>query len=877
MAVELTIPKFGLTMTEAQIVEWKKQEGDNVKKGEVLFVLETEKVTYEFEAPEDGRLAKIVVPEMETVPVGTVVAYMLSSGESLSDLVPVAAGAKLPADKAEISTPHETVAPETAVAESVGVGNRKRIKASPAAKKTARLLKVDLRKVMGTGPGGSIVTKDVEKAAEQARAATVSSQTDGVPEHDVVPFTSMRLTIAKKMLESKTTTAQTYMTHAMDAGQILAYRNRVLDSIEQADGVRVTITDILMKTTGAAIKAHPIVNTRWTDKGIMFCQDVHMGMAMALEDGLIVPVIRDINGMNLSQVALKRKAMVEMGRSRKYRPEDISGSTFTLSTLGMYDVEHFTANINQPETAILAVGAIKDKPVVIDGEIAIRPMMNITLSYDHRVIDGADAAKFMKTLKTHIENPISVFESFQKFESTPKEKRLTVIGGGVAGYSAAIVAARLGAKVTLIEKDHLGGVCLNSGCIPTKSMLHACDITRTLEEAADFGIACDGFRFDFGKVMNRKNSVIEELRNGVKKLLAARKVRVVKAAASLVDSSTVEIAETGEKVASDAILIATGSVPRKLDIEGADSVEVWDSNDFLKMRRLPKKVAIIGGGYIGVEFAQVLNRLGVDVNILEYMDNLIPGADREIALALEQSFLNEKIKVFAGARVERISHAKGKSTVHFTWQGKRKKCVVERVISAVGRKPDLSWLDSNKIGLAHNNGALAVNERMETSIPGIYAAGDAVGGIMLAHVATTEGECAAKNIMDQRSRLNYKAVPACIYTKPEVASVGHTEEAARQEYNIRIGRFPFMASGKALILNQTYGMVKIICEAESGSVLGVHIIGPHATDLIAEAVLGMSMNMTVEQLARSIHPHPSLSEAVLEAAMSLCEGAIHLP
>ena len=868
---------MGLTMTEAQIVEWKKKEGDDVKKGEVLFVLETEKVTYEFEAPEDGTLAKIIIQENETVPVGGVVAYMLRSGESLADLASISVDKKLPEDAGEKSTHEEMAAPETAVAEPVSDGKIKRIKATPAAKKAARLLKVDLQKVTGTGPGGSIVKTDVEKAAEAASAAGVSSELEGVEIHDIVALTNMRRTIAQKMLQSKTTTAQTYMTHSVDAGQILAYRKNVLNSIQQAHGVRVTITDILMKVAATAIKDHPTINTRWTDKGIMFFQDVHMGMAMALEDGLIVPVIRNITAMDLPQVALKRQALVEMGRGKTFLPDDISGSTFTLSTLGMYDVDHFTANINLPETAILAVGAIKDKPVAIDGEVVIKPMMNVTLSYDHRVIDGAVAAKFMKTLKSFIENPISVFESTPKVETVAGEKRVTVIGGGVAGYSAAIVAARLGAQVTLIEKDHLGGVCLNRGCIPTKSLLHACDITRTLEEAADFGITLDGFRFDFKKIMNRKNSVVEQLRSGVEKLLVARKVRVVNAAATLVDASTVEIPGTGEKIESDAVIVATGSAPRTLNIEGADATDVWDSNDFLEMKRLPKSVAIIGGGYIGVEFAQILNRLGVDVTILELMENLVPGADKEIAQALEQSILKEGIKVFSAARIKKITHAKGKSTVHFTWQGKQKKRVVGRVVSAVGRKPDLAWLDLDKIRLLQNNGALRVNERMETNIPGIYAAGDAVGGIMLAHVATAEGECAAKSIMGQKNSVNYGAVPACIYTTPEVASVGLTEEAARQKCDIRIGRYPFTASAKALILNQTYGMVKIICDAASGTVLGVHVIGPHATDIIAEAVLGMSMNMNVEQFARSIHPHPSLSETVMEAAMSLCEGAIHLP
>ena len=312
-------------------------------------------------------------------------------------------------------------------------------------------------------------------------------------------------------------------------------------------------------------------------------------------------------------------------------------------------------------------------------------------------------------------------------------------------------------------------------------------------------------------------------------------------------------------------------------IEGADSQKVWDSDRFLEMERLPKKVAIVGGGFIGVEFAQILNQMGAHVTILEMMDTLITGSDREIAKALEKSLVDEGINVFTNANIKDIKHGKTKSAVNFLLDGEPQKCQVEKVILSVGRKPDLSWLDLNGIGLATRRGALHVDERMETNIPGIYAVGDAAGGIMLAHVAMAEGECAAKNAMGKKSTMNYDAIPSCIYTSPEVGSVGMSEEKAREKFDIQIGRFPFHGCGKALVLNETYGMVKIISEKGSGVVLGVHIIGPHATDMIAEAVLGMSMGVTVNQLAHAVHPHPTLSEAVMESALTLCGGAIHMP
>ena len=878
MPIEVVMPKLGLTMTEGLIVEWKKKEGDPVKKGEILFILETEKVTYEVESTENGVLGKILLRENDTVAVGVVVAYILEPGEDAAVLEGVIAKKSESQEKGGAVKSGSLPSGEAVPLMKAASRTDARISASPLAKKTARMENIDLQEVRGTGPDRMIIREDVENAREALASKTDLIQVkDGViPGRREVPFTGMRRAIAKKMLASKVETAQTYMSNTVDAGKVLAYRKAVLPKIQEAFGVKVTITDLMMKITGAAIREHPIMNTQWSDKGILFLDDVHMGMAMALDDGLIVPVIRDVNNKDLAQIAKDRIDLIRKGKNKAFLPDDISGSTFTLSAMGMFGVEHFTSNINLPENAILAVGAIIDKPVAVDGEVVIRPMMNITLSYDHRSIDGAEAGKFMRTLQAFIEDPVSRLED-QMVQDVSKGKRITIIGGGVGGYPAAIKAARLGAEVTLIEKDHMGGVCLNRGCIPTKTLLQSAQVITTIKQSEVFGINCGDYEIDFGAIMNRKNSIVETLRNGIQKLLAARKVNVIKGTASIIDATTVKILETGEEIKSDNIIIASGSKPGKLRIEGADSQKVWDSDRFLEMERLPKKVAIVGGGFIGVEFAQILNQMGAHVTILEMMDTLITGSDREIAKALEKSLVDEGINVFTNANIKDIKHGKTKSAVNFLLDGEPQKCQVEKVILSVGRKPDLSWLDLNGIGLATRRGALHVDECMETNIPGIYAVGDAAGGIMLAHVAMAEGECAAKNAMGKKSTMNYDAIPSCIYTSPEVGSVGMSEEKAREKFDIQIGRFPFHGCGKALVLNETYGMVKIISEKGSGVVLGVHIIGPHATDMIAEAVLGMSMGVTVNQLAHAVHPHPTLSEAVMESALTLCGGAIHMP
>ncbi len=405
MPVEILMPKLGLTMTEGKVIEWKKNENDQVAKGEVIYVLETEKVAYDYESPEDGVLGRVLVPEGDTVPVGTIVGYLLKSGESADDL-PAAA----PAPKADAPAPAAGAGAPAPAGSQPQAASGGRVRATPLAKKMAREMGVDLGLVTGSGPSGRIVADDVEKAAKEGTAAPTAggSVVAAELEDKVVPFSGMRQAIARNMMTSKTQTAQTYMTLVCDATQIKKYRKMLLPVIEKRHEVRVTITDLMMKATGAAIAQHPVINTQWTDAGVHYLPTVHMGMAMSVDDGLIVPVIRDINHKGLGQIAKDRVELINKGRAGQFMPDDIKGSTFTLSSLGMFGIESFTANINQPESAILAVGAIIDKPVVIDGQIVIKPMLNATLTYDHRIIDGAEAARFMQTLKTFLEEPFTI-------------------------------------------------------------------------------------------------------------------------------------------------------------------------------------------------------------------------------------------------------------------------------------------------------------------------------------------------------------------------------------------------------------------------------------------------------------------------------------
>lgn len=409
MPVEIVMPKLGLTMADAVVVAWKKKEGEEVKKGEILFVIETEKVTFEVECQEDGTLARILVQEKERVPVGTIVAYLLRKGEGVSDLPAVLSGGREKPVSETKEGAQAVVSGASADAGEPYVGRSAGIKASPLAKRIALEYGLDLGSIGGTGPGGRIVKDDVERAyRESQRKIDEGTVPQGTLKSKSVALTEMRRTIAKRMLAAKVETAQTYMTNSIDATRIMECREILLPYVQERSAVRVTITDILLKVTGAAINEHPIINTMWTEEGILYLEDVHMGMAMALDDGLIVPVIRDINKKGIAQVARERLELVKKGKDKAFLPDDISGSTFTLSSMGMFGVEQFTANINLPENGILAVGAVVEKPVAVDGKVVIRPIMKVTLTYDHRTIDGAEAGKFMVTLKRFLETPVLV-------------------------------------------------------------------------------------------------------------------------------------------------------------------------------------------------------------------------------------------------------------------------------------------------------------------------------------------------------------------------------------------------------------------------------------------------------------------------------------
>ncbi|MGQ9623337.1 MAG: dihydrolipoyl dehydrogenase [Candidatus Caldatribacteriaceae bacterium] len=460
-----------------------------------------------------------------------------------------------------------------------------------------------------------------------------------------------------------------------------------------------------------------------------------------------------------------------------------------------------------------------------------------------------------------------------------REVDLLVIGGGPAGYAGALRGTRKGLKTVLVEARDIGGICLNRGCIPTKAFFKVAEVARILRESQEFGVLGEYQGIDWKRVLDRKAKIVRQLTGGVRFLLGRAGVEVVEGFAVFSGDHEISVLREGkvvEEFRPRYVLLAPGSSSVKLSVPGSDLEGVIDSEEALELSELPKSMVVVGGGVIGMEMACIFQGLGVRVEVIEMMPKILPPVDREVTDLLTRLVEQRGMKVHTGARVEEITRESGKLQVTYTKEGQRFSTTGDFVLVAVGRVPALEGLGLEEIGVQVGKGAVVTNERMATSVPWVYAAGDVNGKYLLAHVAYKEAEVAVRNICGEEATIDYRVVPNCIFCFPEIASVGLTEEEAKEKgHEVRCGRFPFRANGKALIEGETEGFVKIVADAQSGEILGIHIIGPAASDLIGEGIMAMGLESTPSEIAWAIHPHPTLSEAVMEAAEAVFGSPLH--
>jgi len=462
-----------------------------------------------------------------------------------------------------------------------------------------------------------------------------------------------------------------------------------------------------------------------------------------------------------------------------------------------------------------------------------------------------------------------------------EELDLIIIGSGPGGYVAGIRAGQLGLKTAVVEKDpKLGGTCLHRGCIPTKALLHTASVLDEIREAGDLGIQVGEPSLDVPKAQERKRKVVDSNARGIEGLFKKNKVTWLRGVGRLAGPNEVivEGPEGAQSYGARFIMIATGSVPRDIPSAVADGQKVLNSDHILELERVPKSLAVLGAGAVGTEFASIFHSFGTQVTLIEMLPRILPIEDEEVSAELEKALRRRRIKVMAGTKMTRYEPTEDGVRLEVEKDGKTETIEAELLLSAIGRRPVTENLGLEALGIELERGYVKVNGLMQTAVPHIYAIGDVVNTPWLAHVASAEGILAVEHMAGQHVKpLNYERVPSCTYCEPEVASVGLTEAKARERgYDVKVGKFPFTALGKAKIIGKGVGFVKIVREAKYDEVLGVHIIGAHATDLIAEACAILQLEGTNEEVIRTIHAHPTLSEAVMEAAHAAAGAAIHI-
>ena len=461
-----------------------------------------------------------------------------------------------------------------------------------------------------------------------------------------------------------------------------------------------------------------------------------------------------------------------------------------------------------------------------------------------------------------------------KSEKGEDEFDVVVIGGGPAGYVAAIRAAQVGGKVAVVEKSELGGTCLNRGCIPTKTFLKNAEIIEGIEMSSKRGIILENEKFtvDMPKVVSLKNEIVKTLTNGVQGLLKSNSIKIFKGVGKINKDKDVVI--NGEEVLrTNKIILAGGSKVGSVNIPGIESKRVLTSDDILDLKELPKSLAVIGGGVVGVELGQAYLSFGSEVTVIEMMDRIVPGVDREASETLRKALEKKGMKILTSSKIKEIIDEGDKLRIKLE---DKEDVVVEKALLSIGRVPDLEAV--GELDLEMERGKIKVDKYMETSVEGVYAPGDINGIKMLAHAAFRMGEVAAENaILGNHREIKLETTPSAIYTIPEVGMVGLTEEEAKEKYDINIGKFAFIGNGRALASGDATGFVKVIADKKYGEILGVHIVGQSAAEIINEASSLMAMEITVDEVIKTIHGHPTFSEALFEACADVLGEAIHLP
>src|SRR5271157_634650 len=712
MANKLPMAKFSMTMETGKILAWFKQEGDANEKGEAILDIETDKVSIKIESPFAGILLKIIAEKGAVVPVTNTIAIFGESGEDITELLKEV-------EQEKKVTPPAAGAPRAArAARAKGTQTGGKILASPRAKRLAKENNLDLTNVVGSMPGGEIVEADVIKALAQPRGNRLVPPVKLHPDLTIkgeVDVEGIRKVISDRMYYSLQSAAQLTITTEVDMRAASDFRQQVA----KETGERVSFTDILIFVTAASLEKYPKFNASVDPSGEFYSliETINIGIATAADKGLLVPVLREANKKSLPQVARQARDLTSRTRGDQIALDELGGGTFTITNLGIFGIDAFTPISNPPEIAILGVGRINEKPVAKDGAVVVRPMMVLSLTFDHRIIDGHEGALFLQDLKQLLESAPKLTQLYNK--TSFREVRATqlkaatesqldalaiVIGCGPAGQAFAERLTELGGKVVVVEKDLLGGTCLNRGCIPVRNFLRTLQLKHELATAQEksFGLNAANVTLDLGQVVDHKNELVQMLRDGLTRSFEQQNIEVVRGTARVVDPHAVEIAMAEETITKTAkyVVIATGTEPTNLPSMPDDESVPLSSSELLDLRDVPSSLTLVGNDAITLTFASMFADLGVHITIISPAKQLLEGFDEEVVAGLVEELELLDVKIILSAAVN------GASRTQVAYEAKGVADIAESalVVNLTDRRGVGEELGLADLGIALQNG-----------------------------------------------------------------------------------------------------------------------------------------------------------------------------